>query len=107
MCCAPGPSGEPAAQVSLQPLPLYSVSADNVTMVTVAGTAEGRIFLGGADGNLYELLYSTGEGWRSKRCSKVGGNENKRRCVGMSRPSQGMGALCLPVLQVAFLRAAV
>jgi len=26
-----------------------------------------------ADGHLYELQYSTGDSWRSKRCQKVGG----------------------------------
>ena len=43
VCCAPGPGGEPAAEVTLQPLPLYSVPADNVTMVCVAGTASGWV----------------------------------------------------------------
>lgn len=71
VCCTAGQGGEPCSEVSLQPLPLYSVPTDNVTMVCVAGASGGRIFLGGGDGNLYELLYSNGEGWRNKRCSKV------------------------------------
>jgi hypothetical protein len=48
--------------VSLQALPLYSVPADNVTMVTVAPTADGRIFLGGAGGWLWVGRGVTGTG---------------------------------------------
>jgi hypothetical protein len=36
--------------VALQALPLYSVPNDGVAMVTVAATAGGRIFMGGAGG---------------------------------------------------------
>lgn len=52
VCCSAGPggSGDECEELSLQPLPLYSVPADGVTMVTVAPTADGRIFLGGAGG---------------------------------------------------------
>ncbi|EFN51092.1 hypothetical protein CHLNCDRAFT_141404 [Chlorella variabilis] len=73
VCCSRGPGGggDDCEEVTLQPLPLYSVPADNVTMVTVSSTADGRIFLGGADGHLYELQYSAGDSWRSKRCQKV------------------------------------
>ncbi|PRW05942.1 nuclear pore complex Nup155 isoform B [Chlorella sorokiniana] len=73
VCCSPGPSGSGDAceELTLQPLPLYSVPADNVTMVSVASTADGRIFLGGADGHLYELQYSASDSWRSKRCQKI------------------------------------
>ncbi|KAL4425159.1 hypothetical protein ABPG77_008264 [Micractinium sp. CCAP 211/92] len=73
VCCSRGPggAGDECDEVTLQPLPLYSVPADNVTMVCVSSTADGRIFLGGADGHLYELQYSSGSSWRSKRCQKV------------------------------------
>lgn len=57
--------------LSLQPLPLYTVPSDNVVMTAVASTSNGRLFLGGGDGNLYEILYSTGDGWREKRCRKI------------------------------------
>ena len=52
VCCSRGPGGggDDCEEVTLQPLPLYSVPADNVTMVTVSSTADGRIFLGGAGG---------------------------------------------------------
>lgn len=73
VCCSRGAGGggDDCEELTLQPLPLYSVPADNVTMVSVAATADGRIFMGGADGHLYELQYSSGDSWRSKRCQKV------------------------------------
>ena len=74
VCCSRAGEGSSGyEEVTLQPLPLYAAPADNVAMVTVAPTAGGRIFLGGADGHLYELQYAAADGWRSKRCSKVGG----------------------------------
>lgn len=57
--------------IALQPLPLYAIASDNVTMTCVATTPSGRIFLGGADGHVYELLYSANDSWRQKRCTKV------------------------------------
>jgi nuclear pore complex protein Nup155 len=72
VCCSAGASGDDdCEEVTLQPLPLYSVPSDDVAMTSVACTTNGRIFLGGADGNLYEIKYSAGESWRSKRCSKI------------------------------------
>ena len=50
----PGPG-----DATLQPLH-YRTSADGVIMTTVASTEMGRIFLGGADGHLYELKYTVG-----------------------------------------------
>jgi len=74
VCCSAGASGtgdDDCEEVTLQPLPLYSVPSDDVAMISVAKTANGRIFLGGADGNLYEIKYSAAESWRTKRCSKI------------------------------------
>ena len=47
----PGPE-----DFTLQPLH-YRVPSDNVVMTTVAAAVDGRVFLGGADGHLYELQY--------------------------------------------------
>eukprot|EP00884_Botryococcus_braunii_P002912 jgi/Botrbrau1/12621/Bobra.0169s0148.1 len=67
VCCGP----TPADDITLQALPLYSLPTDGITMVGIAGTPQGRIFLGGANGHLYEILYSQPSSmWRSKRCSK-------------------------------------
>eukprot|EP00873_Tetraselmis_striata_P006108 jgi/Tetstr1/426372/TSEL_016684.t1 len=73
VCCSKGPggAGDEWQELSLQPLPLYTISSDNVVMTCVASTNSGRIFLGGADGHLYEVLYTSGDGWRQRRCSKV------------------------------------
>ena len=69
VCCSPGQGGgngggdsgggpgDACEQLALQPLPLYSAPTDNVTMVSVASTAGGRIFLGGAGERL------RGQGW--------------------------------------------
>ena len=62
--------------MNLQPLPLYSVSTDTVMMSSVCATSGGRIFLGGEDGHIYELLYSVGDNWRNRRCSLVCHSKN-------------------------------
>ena len=40
-----------------------AIASDNVSMLKVTGTSQGRIFLAGKDGCLYELLYRADEGW--------------------------------------------
>eukprot|EP00941_MAST-03F_sp_MAST-3F-sp1_P002721 g2721.t1 len=61
--------------IQLEPTDL-SIPSDNVSMLTVCGTASGRIFMGGQDGNLYELHYRP-YGWQdyvpfvSSRCRLV------------------------------------
>ena len=57
--------------VRLRPAPQYSVPSDNMVMVSVASTPSGRIFMGGTDGNLYELDYRAKDSWRTKRIQKV------------------------------------
>ena len=71
VCVSPGPAGDAVKEVSLQPLPLYATSSDNKTMCCVASTPGGRIFLGGGDGHLYELMYAASDTWRAKRCYKA------------------------------------
>ena len=61
---------DPYADVSLQPLPEYTVPSDGVTMTCITCTDRGHIFLAGRDGHVYELHYTTGSGWH-KRCRKV------------------------------------
>uniref|UniRef100_A0A7N0TFW8 Nuclear pore complex protein NUP155 n=1 Tax=Kalanchoe fedtschenkoi TaxID=63787 RepID=A0A7N0TFW8_KALFE len=71
ICCSPrGDGTDPYAEVSLQPLPEYTIPTDGVTMTCMTCTDKGRIFLAGRDGHIYELLYTTGSGWH-KRCRKV------------------------------------
>ena len=74
VCVGPAkPGGADAFEtLSLQPMPLYAVPSDNVVMTCAATSgATGRIFLGGADGHLYELTYAATDGWRRRRCAKT------------------------------------
>ncbi|KXZ50010.1 hypothetical protein GPECTOR_18g164 [Gonium pectorale] len=57
--------------VLLQPLPLYSIPTDNVLITCCASGPGGRVFLGGADGHVYELSYHAADTWRHKRISKI------------------------------------
>ncbi|KAF8069564.1 NUP155 [Scenedesmus sp. PABB004] len=70
-----GPSrvggGDAYEELSLQPMPLYSLPSDNTIMTCFASSAAGRIFLGGADGHVYELAYAASDSWRQRRCTKV------------------------------------
>ncbi|KAE9607519.1 hypothetical protein Lal_00026714 [Lupinus albus] len=71
VCCSGGADGsDPFAEVSLLPLPEYTVPSDGVTMTCVASTDKGRIFLAGRDSHIYEIIYSSGSGWQ-KRCKKT------------------------------------
>ncbi|GER37200.1 nuclear pore complex protein Nup155 [Striga asiatica] len=69
-CSARGDETDPYAEVSLQPLPEYTIPSDGVTMTCITCTDKGLIFLAGRDGHVYELQYTTGSGWQ-KRCRKV------------------------------------
>lgn len=70
VCCGPSVADD----ITLQALPLYTLPTDGVTVVTVAATPRGRIFLGGANGHLYEVQYNQPASlWRSSRCTKVWG----------------------------------
>ncbi|KAK4400101.1 Nuclear pore complex protein [Sesamum angolense] len=65
-----GDETDPYAEVSLQPLPEYTIPSDGVTMTCITCTDRGHIFLAGRDGHVYELQYTTGSSWQ-KRCRKV------------------------------------
>lgn len=59
------------AEMHLQPEPLFHLPSDNVGMMCIEGTPEGRLLLGGKDGALYEVTYQARDGWFSKRCQLV------------------------------------
>ena len=59
------------AEMHLQPEPLFSLPTDNVGMLDIQGTPEGRVFLGGKDGCLYEVVYQAEDGWFSRKCKKI------------------------------------
>ena len=45
--------------------------SDEVNMVSVCGTKDGRVFLAGSDGNIYELIYQAESDWFSPKCKKI------------------------------------
>ncbi|KAL5699380.1 hypothetical protein ACHQM5_030294 [Ranunculus cassubicifolius] len=69
-CTGRGDGTDPYAEVSLQPLPEYTIPSDGVTMTCITCTSKGHIFLAGRDGHVYEMQYTTGSGW-TRRCRKV------------------------------------
>jgi nuclear pore complex protein Nup155 len=48
----------------------YSVSSDGVNIIQIQGSNEGRIFMCGKDGCLYELDYEQKDGWFQRKCQK-------------------------------------
>ncbi|KAL9706816.1 hypothetical protein quinque_010334 [Culex quinquefasciatus] len=51
--------------------PIFVLNTDNVAITCIEGTSDGRIFLGGRDGCLYEISYQAESNWFGKRCKKV------------------------------------
>jgi len=64
---------DPKYKVALQRGKIERVPTDNVTMGSIIGTPDGRIFMAGSDSAVYELLYGrAAQGWftssRTKYC---------------------------------------
>ncbi|KAM5193375.1 nuclear pore complex protein Nup155 [Mantella aurantiaca] len=57
--------------MQLLPDPLYSIPTDNTYLLSITSTNNGRIFLSGKDGCLYEVAYQAEAGWFSPRCRKI------------------------------------
>ncbi|XP_009707676.1 PREDICTED: nuclear pore complex protein Nup155 isoform X2 [Cariama cristata] len=57
--------------MQLLPDPLYSLPTDNTYVLAITSTDNGRIFLAGKDGCLYEVAYQAEAGWFSQRCRKI------------------------------------
>lgn len=74
VCTSPGKGGgtDQYEELSLQPMPLYTLPSDNTIMTCFASSASGRIFMGANDGHVYEIQYAATDSWRQRRCSKVG-----------------------------------
>ncbi len=71
LCLTPDHGGDPMGELLVQPLAAYSCSSDSVPMICVATTPDGRIFAGGQNGGVYEIVYSSRDTWRQKRMFKV------------------------------------
>lgn len=59
------------AEMHLRPDPLFSIPSDNVYLTCMTGTHSGRIFLGGKDGCVYEVIYQAADSWFQRKCRKV------------------------------------
>ncbi|KAM7353005.1 nuclear pore complex protein Nup154 [Cochliomyia hominivorax] len=58
-------------EMQLMNKPIFILSTDNVSINIVVGSQNGRIFLGGRDGCLYEISYQAESSWFGKRCKKI------------------------------------
>ncbi|XP_046996559.1 nuclear pore complex protein Nup155 [Schistocerca americana] len=65
-----GPLGD-LEEMHLLPEPVFALPTDGVTINTVSSTLSGRLFLGGRDGSLCEIVYKAEGSWFGKRCKKV------------------------------------
>ncbi|XP_074610935.1 nuclear pore complex protein Nup155-like [Acropora palmata] len=59
------------AEMHLRPDPLFSIPSDNIYLTCMTGTHSGRIFLGGKDGCVYEVIYQAADSWFQRKCRKV------------------------------------
>uniref|UniRef100_A0A182IXE0 Nucleoporin Nup133/Nup155-like N-terminal domain-containing protein n=1 Tax=Anopheles atroparvus TaxID=41427 RepID=A0A182IXE0_ANOAO len=64
-------SSQSTEEMQLMSGPIFLLNTDNVAIMCVQGTDDGRIFLGGRDGSLYEIVYQAATNWFGKRCRKV------------------------------------
>uniref|UniRef100_A0A182M8L3 Nucleoporin Nup133/Nup155-like N-terminal domain-containing protein n=1 Tax=Anopheles culicifacies TaxID=139723 RepID=A0A182M8L3_9DIPT len=64
-------SAQSSEEMQLMHTPIFVLNTDNVAIMCVQGTDDGRIFLGGRDGCLYEVSYQAESNWFGKRCRKV------------------------------------
>lgn len=96
VCTGPskGGGGDEFEELSLQPMPLYSLPSDNVIMTCCASSASGRIFLGGSDGGVFEVQYAASDSWRSRRCSKVTRGRGPGCQLWLSAARRALGAHC-------------
>lgn len=58
-------------EMQLMNKPIFILNSDNVAINVVHCSQNGRIFLGGRDGCLYEIDYHADSSWFGKRCKKV------------------------------------
>ncbi|XP_005105150.1 nuclear pore complex protein Nup155 [Aplysia californica] len=58
-------------EMHLLPDPPFSIPTDGVYITSIVGADNGRIFMAGKDGCLYEMIYQAENGWFSRKCRKV------------------------------------
>ena len=72
-----GFGGGEEGEMHLLPEPLFSLPTDATYMMSIVGTAAGRIFMGGKDGCLYEFAYRADDGWFGKKANKINHSTSK------------------------------
>jgi len=60
----------PTTPLSLYPTD-FTLPSDNTTLTTTATTRSGRLFAGGLDGSLHEVVYAARDGWVHRKMRKV------------------------------------
>lgn len=63
--------GSSTEELQLMNKPIFCINTENVAMNVVKGSQNGRIFLGGQDGFLYEIQYQAESTWFGKRFKKI------------------------------------
>lgn len=63
--------GSATEELQLMNKPIFCINTENVAMNVVKGSYDGRIFLGGQDGFLYEIQYQAESTWFGKRFKKI------------------------------------
>lgn len=58
-------------EINLVPEPIFVLPTDGIAITTIKGSESGRIFLGGKDGSLFEIMYQAQGSWFGKRCKKI------------------------------------
>jgi nuclear pore complex protein Nup155 len=81
--------------MTLTPLSNYSVQTDAVSMTACAHSASGAIFLGGADGHMYEIDYG-----KHGRCRKVNVTQTMLSMLNAVIPRLLTGHVPSPVVQI-------
>jgi len=71
------PQGSPTEELQLLPEPLFTLPCEQLVTRSMQGTANGRIFMGGKDGSLYEFAYQSQEGWFGKKTAKINHSSGK------------------------------
>ncbi|XP_076083087.1 nuclear pore complex protein Nup155-like isoform X1 [Mytilus galloprovincialis] len=66
-----GSSSSGGGDMHLLPEYLFSIPTDNTFIMNIIGTDNGRIFMAGKDGCLYEIVYQADDGWFSRKCRKI------------------------------------
>jgi len=65
------PQGAPCEELHLLPEPLFTLPCEQLVTKSLQGTGNGRIFMGGKDGQLYEFGYQSQQGWFGKKTQKI------------------------------------